>query len=134
MAMEKEKARQFIDALHSLERDGDVSELVGLFAEDCEITNVLSERVFRGRDGARLFWCDYRSYFTELDSEITNVVQSGDRIALEWVSHGTNLRGAPVTYDGITMLQMKNGRVHRFHAYFNPAVLSDQLESAPPPY
>jgi ketosteroid isomerase-like protein len=131
--MSRELAQRFIDALHAIERDGDVRAMIELFSDDCAIANKVNDRIFRGHAGALYFWHEYRGFFTEVESELRNVVTSGDRIALQWVTRGVNLRGIPVTHDGASLIELEDGKIVRFDAYFDAAVLEDQAE-LPPPY
>ncbi|MGA9522020.1 MAG: nuclear transport factor 2 family protein [Myxococcaceae bacterium] len=131
--MSRKLAQQFIDALHVLERNGDVNGLVELFAEDCSIANVAAERVFRGRAGAQYFWHEYRGFFSEVESELRDVVAEGDRIAVQWVIRGVNLTGMPVTHDGASVMYIRGGKIKHLDAYFDAAVLEEQARM-PPPY
>ena len=125
-------AEQFIDALHVLERNGDVNGLVALFADDCSIANVAAERVFKGRAGAQYFWHEYRGFFSEIESEVRDVVEEGDRIALQWVIRGVNLQGMPVTHGGASVMYVRGGKIMHLDAYFDAAVLEDQARMLPP--
>ncbi len=131
--MSRKVAQRFIDALHVLERDGEIGDLVDLFSDDCSIANVASERVFRGRSGAQYFWHEYRGFFTEVESEVRDVVTEGDRIAVQWVIRGVNLCGIPVIHDGASVMYVEGDKISRLDAYFDASVLEDQA-TVPPPY
>jgi ketosteroid isomerase-like protein len=63
--MSQEIADGFVEALRQLEEDRDVEALVGIHAEDCEVGNVSVPETFRGHEGLREFWTEYRKTFNE---------------------------------------------------------------------
>ena len=107
--MSERLVQRFMDGLHHLEQTGDLEPLVATFGEESETSNVASDRVFRGRDGARDFWRRYRVTFGEMRSSFRNVIVAGDRAALEWVTEGTGPEGDPFRYDGVSLLEMAGG-------------------------
>lgn len=124
--MSREVAESFIEALWRLEEDRDVEPLVGIHAEDCEVGNVSVPRTFGGHDGLREFWTNYRKTFGEMKSEFRNVIATGDRVALEWTTRGTE-DGDEVSYDGVSILETEGGKVRRFMAYFDTRALTRQV-------
>lgn len=125
--MTEQVARTFIDGLHRLESDRDLEAIIATFAEQCEVGNVVSPEQFSGRDGAREFWSKYRDAFGEVHSTFRNVISGDGAAALEWTTEGTNPKGDPFRYDGVSILEVQDGRITRFRAYFNPAALGHQL-------
>ncbi len=117
-------AKQFIDALHKLERDRDLETIVGLFSEDCEIGNVVTEDK---NIGAEKFWASYRESFGEVESTFRNEIITGDRTALEWTTSGTSGEGHEFEYDGVSILETGGDKITRFHAYFDPNKLGKQI-------
>ncbi len=117
-------AKQFIDALHKLERDRDLETIVSLFSEDCEIGNVVTD----DKDiGAENFWSSYRESFGEVESTFRNEIIMGDRTALEWTTSGTSGEGHEFKYDGVSILETDGDKITRFHAYFDPNKLGKQI-------
>ena len=129
--MSKRLVQRFMDGLHHLEQTGDPEPLVATFGEESETSNVASDRVFRGRDGARDFWRRYRVTFAEMRSSFRNVIVAGDRAALEWVTEGTGPEGDPFRYDGVSLLEMagegETEGITRFRAFFDSAHLGRQI-------
>jgi hypothetical protein len=122
--MAENTAKQFIDALHKLERDRDLETIVGLFSEDCEIGNVVTEN----KDiGVKEFWTSYRESFGEVQSTFRNEIITGGTAALEWTTSGTNGEGHEFEYDGVSLLEIKSDKITRFHAYFDPNKLGKQI-------
>ena len=121
-------ADRFIEALGRLEAVRDLETITGLFAEESECGNVVSPEKFHGREGAREFWgAKYRDTFGEVKSTFGNVFGTADRIALEWTTEGTGADGAPVRYDGVSILETDGERITRFCAYFDAGALGRQL-------
>jgi predicted ester cyclase len=125
---EAETTQQFIEALYVLERDSDPTEMLGLFMENSEVGNIVSTREFIGLEGAREFWETYRDGFGEMDSTFRNVIVGDGRAALEWTTRGTSPAGTAIAYEGVSILEMADGKITRFRAYFDPHDLGRQME------
>ena len=126
--MSEQLAEKFVEALGRLEAAGELEPIVSLFADECEVGNVVSPEKFRGREGAREFWgAKYRDTFGEVRSTFRNVFVAGGRAALEWTTEGTGRDGRPVRYDGVSILETEGERITRFRAYFDAGALGRQL-------
>ncbi len=125
--MSKEVADRFVEALRKLEEGRDVEALVEIHAEDCDVGNVAVPRTFSGHEGLREFWTSYRNTFDEMKSQFRNVfADDAGRAALEWTTEGT-AAGNPVSYDGVSILEIEGDKVRRFRAYFDPRRLTEQI-------
>ena len=124
--MSREVTEDFIEALRKLEEDRDVEAMVEIHTEDCEVGNVSVSETFRGHDGLREFWTEYRKTFGEMKSTFRNVFVTEEGAALEWTTEGTS-NGGTVTYAGVSILEVEGGKVSRFMAYFNPRALTPQV-------
>ena len=116
--MSKEVADNFVEALRELEEDRDVETLVEIHTENCEVGNVSVPGSFRGHDGLREFWTEYRKTFGEMKSTFRNVFATEERVALEWTTEGTS-DGDSVSYAGVSILEKEGDKVRRFIAYFD---------------
>jgi limonene-1,2-epoxide hydrolase len=126
--IETKTTQLFIDALQVLERDRDPTDMIGLFVENSEIGNIVSSRKFIGLAGADEFWETYRDTFGEVTSTFRNIIVSDGRAALEWTTTGTSSAGAPIAYEGVSILEMADGKITRFRAYFDAHDLGRQME------
>ena len=124
--MAKEVADGFVEALRKLEEDRDVEALVEIHTEDCEVGNVAVSQTFGGHDGLREFWTEYRKTFGEMKSTFRNVFATEEGAALEWTTEGTS-NGEDVSYDGVSILEIADGKVRRFMAYFDTRDLTPQV-------
>jgi hypothetical protein len=123
----KEVADGFVEALRKLEEDRDVGALVEIHTEDCDVGNVAVPKNFSGHDGLREFWTGYRDTFGEMKSEFRNIfADDAGHAALEWNTSG-EANGNDVSYDGVSLLEIEEGKVSRFRAYFDPRSLSGQV-------
>jgi steroid delta-isomerase-like uncharacterized protein len=116
----------FVEALRKVEEDRDVEAMVEIHTEDCEVGNVSVPQTFRGHDGLREFWTNYRKTFGEMKSTFRNVFATEEGAALEWTTKGTS-NGEDVSYDGVSILEMEDGKVRRFMAYFDTRDLTPQV-------
>jgi ketosteroid isomerase-like protein len=122
----KEVADDFVEALWKLEDDRDVEALVEIHTEDCEVGNVSASEKFRGYEGLREFWTEYRKTFGEMKSTFRNVFATEEGAALEWTTEGTS-DGDSVSYAGVSILEIEDGKVRRFMVYFDPRTLTPQV-------
>lgn len=122
-----ERAQRFVEALTKLEQSGEMEPLLALFAEDAQVSNVASSRVFTGLDGARQFWTEYKGVLARVKSTFRNMIESGDRVALEWETQGTAQNGAAVNYEGVSIIEWDGDRISRFYAYFDPGLLGREM-------
>jgi len=114
--MSKETAEQFIAALGRLEAGRDLAPIVSLFADDCEVGNVVTPEPFRGRDGAREFWgAKYRDTF-----EYT--VLRADRLKV--VNSCRKKDGRVSSAEGVARLADSKGANSRLKVRFAPGFLS----------
>ena len=79
---------------------------------------------------AREFWEAYRHWFGGIESTLRNVIVSDCRAALECTTTGSSASGDPIAYDGVSILEMTNGRITRCRAYFDPGGLGEQMHLA----
>jgi len=127
VALSKEVADRFVEALRKLEAERDVEALLAIHTEDCDVGNVAVSRTFSGHEGLRTFWTNYRQTFGEMKSEFRNVfADDAGHAALEWTTEGTS-NGVTVSYDGVSILEIEDDKVSRFRAYFDPRRLTQQL-------
>lgn len=126
--MSEQVAKQFIEALHRLERERDLDTIASLFADDAEIDNVTSVAGKEGQGGVREFWRVYRETFDDMDSSFRNEIFMNGRAALEWVTKGSSKNGHAIQYEGVSILEIDGDKITRFYAYFDPRKLGRQIE------
>jgi ketosteroid isomerase-like protein len=131
--MAMERAQRFVDALARLEESGELESLLELFGDDAQVSNVASHRTFHGKEGAREFWREYKGMLRRVKSTFRNMIEAGDRVALEWESSGTAHNGAAVDYEGVSIIEWDGDRISRFYAYFDPRVLGLELSQGNAP-
>ena len=131
--MATERAQRFVDALGKLEQSGDLEPLLALFSDDAQVSNVASQRVFSGRDGARQFWTEYKGTLGRVRSTFRNMIESADRVALEWETQGTAHNGAAISYEGVSIIEWDGDSIRRFYAYFDPHALGMELREGTGP-
>jgi len=124
--MSKEVADNFVEALRNLEEDRDLEALVKIHTEDCEVGNVSVPGSFKGQDGLREFWTEYRKTFGEIKSTFRNVFATEEGAALEWTTEGTS-DGDNVSYAGVSILEIEGDKVRRFMAYFDTRDFTPQV-------
>lgn len=130
--MSQQTAEKFIAALHKLEETGETAEIAALYADNAEISNVVSPHNFTGQEGAKDFWTKYRETFGEMRSEFRNTIADETHAALEWTTTGNSKDNNQIEYSGVTILEFDGDKISRSCAYFNPQDLGKQIESGAP--
>ncbi len=120
-------ANAFIEALWTLEETKDAGPLTALYAENASVGNLLAPDQYQGPDGAKTFWTEYRGSFETAKSKFRNVIASEGHAALEWTTEGTSFNGSPLSYSGVTILEIEGEKVTRSCAYFDPSGLGRQM-------
>jgi ketosteroid isomerase-like protein len=115
-------AQDFVDALAKLEESGDAAEILALFDPNASVSNPVVADQKNGGDSAERFWRDYRGSFDEIRSQFRHVTSQDNTSFLEWQSSG-KIDGQPFSYDGVSVLEEKDGRIVAFRSYFDPAKL-----------
>lgn len=131
--MIQETAEKFVAALRKLEDTHEPEEIVGLYADNAEIANVVAPGKFSGQSGARDFWTKYRETFGEVHSEFRNKIYGEKSAALEWTTAGSSNNNNEIRYSGVTILEIENDQITRSCAYFNAEDLGRQIEGGAPP-
>jgi rubrerythrin/limonene-1,2-epoxide hydrolase len=109
----------FIEALRELEETNDIERMVSLFDDSAEISNPMDAAPHHGREGARRFWRTYRDSFEQIHSDFSRIVESNDAAMLEWTSRGTLRGDRPIDYSGVSVLELRDGKVQKFRTYFD---------------
>ena len=114
-----DRARSFADALQTFEKDGDASAFAALFTVDA-ITQRLDARGER-RGEVEQFWQEYRAQFDSISTTFYDVVEGGDRVALEWTSDATLTDGRPLQYRGVTIVDLDGDKISKLRTYYDSA-------------
>jgi ketosteroid isomerase-like protein len=114
-----DRARSFAQALQTFEKDGDAAAFAALFTDDA-ITQRLDARGER-RGEVEQFWHEYRGQFDSISTTFYDVVEGGDRAALEWSSDATLTDGRPITYRGVTVIDLDGDKVSKLRTYYDSA-------------
>lgn len=112
------RGRVFVAALRRFEQSSDPTELAALFTEDATLMR-LDGRGERGDPTA--FWLEYRQQFHELSTTFSNVVAGPDQIALEWRSAATLTDDQPISYRGVTVLDLDGEKITGLRTYYDTA-------------
>ena len=115
-----DRARTFASALQSFEKDGDAAAFAELFTDDA-VTQRLDARGER-RGEVEQFWQEYRAQFDSISTTFYDVVEGGDRVALEWTSDATLTDGRPLQYRGVTIIDLDgDDKISKLRTYYDSA-------------
>ncbi len=125
--MSEQAVRHFIEALHHLEAMATRRRWWHATLKTAKLDNLTVNSGLRGRDGAQQLWSEHRELFHDLRSHFRNVIVADHRAALEWTIEGTARDGALVRFEGVSVLEFRDGLVTRLMAYFDPSNLGRQV-------
>lgn len=117
------RVRSFVAALRGFEQSSDPADLVVLFADDATATRLDA----RGeRTDVAEFWREYRAQFRELSTTFFDAIETDDQCALEWTSEATLTNGRPISYRGVTVLDLDSEKITRLRTYYDSAAFVAQ--------
>lgn len=96
-----------------------MAAFAALFDDDA-VTQRLDARGER-RGEVEQFWKEYRDQFTSISTSFYDVVEGGDRVALEWTSDATLTDGRPLQYRGVTVLDLDGNKISKLRTYYDSA-------------
>ena len=114
-----DRTRTFATALQTFEKDADAAAFAALFAADA-VTQRFDARNERHGE-VEQFWQEYRAQFESISTTFSDVVEGGDRAALEWTSEGSLVDGRPLTYRGVTVVDFDGDTITRLSTYYDSA-------------
>ena len=114
-----DRARKFAAGLHELDKNCDARAFAALFTDDA-VTQRFDARGER-RGEVEQFWQEYRAQFQSISTTFYDVVEGGDRFALEWTSDATLSDGRPIRYRGVTVIDLDGDKVSRLRTYYDSA-------------
>ncbi|WP_139206245.1 nuclear transport factor 2 family protein [Blastococcus sp. DSM 46786] len=112
---------RFTAALHTLDSDRDVGPMLEITGDDAQLVKLDEHHETSGKDGAKVFWEDYRDVFGDLETTFTHSVVGETSAALEWTSTGTLRSGKPFTYRGVTVIEGDEDRLSGVRTYYDSA-------------
>ena len=114
-----DRARTFATALQTFEKDGDAAAFAALFTDDA-VTQRFDARGERSGE-VEQFWTEYRDQFNSISTTFYDVVEGGDRFALEWTSEAELSDGRPITYRGVTVIDLDGDKITTLRTYYDSA-------------
>lgn len=117
----------------------DIDRFVSLFTDDCIYEDVAAGKVNRGKEELKAFFQAMLVWSPDFKLELKSVFCTGDWGASEWVLTGTHagdLPGLPATgksfsIRGVSINQMRNGKVSRQSDYWNMMSFLQQVGLMP---
>jgi steroid delta-isomerase-like uncharacterized protein len=121
----------------------DVEKIALFFTDDCVYEDVAMGVVNRGKHELKAFLAGTFATFPDFKIEPNSILSDGERVATEWVMTGTQkggLPGIPATgksfsVRGVSIVELRAGKIRRKSDYWNQAALLQQLgvmPAAPP--
>ena len=112
-------------------RQGNFVEVVDQFDDQFTFTDHALGLEFKDKGRLTEFWVKIRERFPDSKRSDNTIFSSGDRVISEWTLTATQteeflggrLRKVPICVRGISVVQIKNGKISRWSDYY------DQLKS-----
>jgi len=118
-----EVVRRWIAAIN----EHDVTKLAAFYQEDAATQDIPLGEPRRGREKIVSNLSALLSAYPDFHIEITNIVESGDSVAIELLTNGTNLkplRDAPPTGKAMSIregmfIRLKEGKISKMTSYWD---------------
>jgi ketosteroid isomerase-like protein len=129
------KAKEFIDALHTLEAGSvdDAKQIAVLYAPDATLCNsALDNKSTEIKGAAEIlrFWTEYKETLGQVESKFHHITVSDHAVGLFWTTTGQNPAGDAVHYHGSTLLQLNSeGKIEFFRGYYDTRELTVKSEA-----
>ena len=133
-------ARSLLELYNSRQSDPTwLDKSVAAFAADAEVIDVPSGTTLHGPDGYKRLVLFFAEAFPDSRTKLTNAFATEDQVTLEFTSRGTSTgplplpSGAlPATGSSIELrlcqvMQIRNGKIVRFHTYYDMMTMLEQL-------
>jgi len=112
-------------------REGNLVGLIDQFNDQFTFTDHALELEFKDKERLTEFFAKLREHFPDSERRDNTIFSSGDRVISEWTLTATHaepfwagrLRKVPICVQGISVVQIKNGKISRWSDYY------DQLKS-----
>jgi steroid delta-isomerase-like uncharacterized protein len=138
------QARHVIDQWWSLFEAGRLADAALLCQPDVEVTLPGGMRL-HGPDAVSEMLGTFREAFPDIRHEILDVVEAGDKIAVELAVKGTHTgtfrtpqgdipaTGRAVVWESVDMITLRDGKIVSWHTYFDQMAFLAQLGLLPEP-
>jgi ketosteroid isomerase-like protein len=121
--------QQFLDQLCAATNAHDIEAVVSMFHDEYVSTMpVHPSRSFRGSAQVRRNWTTIFASVPDIQVEVLQSVQDGDRIWSEWEMRGTRTDGAEHLMRGVLIFTVVDGRATAVRFYAEP-VDREQLDT-----
>jgi len=110
---------EIINSYWAAEADKDISKMLTYFDEDIIIRTLTDE--VSGKENIIAFYDGFIKTYDETGITITNSVEEGDRIAVEWTGRFVRKTGEVKLPKGCHVFAFKGERIRMINGYFNPA-------------
>ena len=112
-------------------RQGNLVELINQFNDQFTFTDHALGLEFKDKERLTEFFAKLREHFPDSERRDNTVLSSGDRVVSEWTLTATKPepfldgrpRKVPINLHGISVVQIKNGKISQWSDYY------DQLKS-----
>jgi steroid delta-isomerase-like uncharacterized protein len=134
-----EDIQRIVDLVLQLWNTGNPEIATQLYSDAAERNDPNGSEPARGAQQIGHYVAGIRTAFPDFRLEITERLVEGDRIASHWRATGTQngeFLGIPPTgrrvdISGVTLAQVKDGKVIRERVYFDRLAMLEQLGAAP---
>ncbi len=113
----------------------DVDAVIDGFHQEGELLVIPMGHALREREELRKYYVGFFTAFPDVHVVVTSMVESGDRVAVEWVCTGTFRNeymtfvptNGPFEFQGIWLIVMKEGKIAVKKSYWDKISLFAQL-------
>ncbi|MBI4299836.1 MAG: ester cyclase [Chloroflexi bacterium] len=128
-------AREWYDYVNK----GELDRAFALLHRDVEVLDVSQGQLMRGAEATRPWMQDWHTAFPDSSVEIQDLIETGDRLVVEFIARGTHSgplagpggqippTGKRIELRGCDVFHFKDGKIYRRHMYYDGATMLRQL-------
>ncbi len=99
----------------------------------------VADEIFVNAEGVKKYIAMFRAAFPDIQHTVENLIEEGDQIVARFTARGTHQgawkgiapTGTRVTYTGMTILQIVNGKVSKHYTEWDALRLMQQIGAVP---
>ena len=123
--MSDESIRSIVRSIREAFNNGNVEEELSFFTDDA--TFIRPEGTFKGKEEIKRYHTWSLQHYKELALTETDLIVSGNKAVLEFISEGTTTHGMKQRLPGILVFHFKDGKVEHAHDYYDRLLITQQL-------
>ena len=120
---------RIVENIITLWKNEQLEDILALLEDDVEYHFLMGQRPLIGKEWVKKFLYKFRVGQTDINWEIVNHAQTGNKLLVEGIDDYVDADGAHIRTPYMGIFEFKNGRIHRWRDYLDPALVDAAKEA-----